>query len=155
MEYDLKFENRIIKNILILTAIIVMSSCNKNLIISNDSLSSSKTFRTIDKRTIRELNFEPKYYCTTIRSKRIILSSLDKLRDDIVSWDSDVELKTSELFGMIEETIVYLNKENQKENFIQTDEREWICFELDKIAKTMKLNDLEEFQNYVDSMRDW
>lgn len=151
----IKFENNNIKHVLILTAIIVIPSCNNKLMVIDDSRSSNEIFITVDKKTIKKLNFEPKYYCTTTRSKRIFLSSLENLRSNIISWDSDVELKSSDLLKMIGQTIVNPNKENQKEDFIQTDEREWICSEFEKIAISMQFKDLAEFKNFIDNRREW
>ena len=128
-------------------------SCNNKILIKDDS--SNSHVRTVDKRSIKDLKFEPTYYCTTKRSKRIISANLENLKSKLLAWDKDVVLNNTDFLTMIEKTIIDLNKENEEEDFIQTDEREWICSELEKIAVAVKYSDLEDFDNHIDNLRNW
>jgi len=141
------------KNLILFLLLSLAMSCNNKILIKDDS--SNSQVRTIDKKAIKELKFEPTYYCTTKLSKRIISTNLENLKSKLLAWDKNVVLNNKEFLTMIKETIINLNKENEKGDFVQTDEREWICSELVKIAVAVKYSDIKEFNNHIDIWRNW
>lgn len=138
-------------NLLLLGLFVIITSCSKNLVIQSDIENSST--RTVKTKTVKKLKFDSYGYCASVNSERVILAELENLRNNLINWDSKTVMNKEQMMSIFKDTIVNLNKFAKIDNNnIQTDEREWIWSELEKMGNVLGFNDLGA---YVDEWRQW
>lgn len=137
-------------NLVILLAMMaVMSSCSNKLMIKS-SVSESKS---IDKNAIAKIKFSSQGYCASAKSVQVISAELENLKNKLLNWDSKSLLTKADMKAMFKEVVLNLNEFARLDSGnIQTDEREWIWSEFEKMGAILEF---EELDGYFDDWRDW
>lgn len=130
-----------------------LSSCSRSITLESALTDEKIQAIKVKRSAIKKIKFDSSGYCVPDKSEEVISLELEKLKLKLLAWDSKKQMDKIQLKSVFKETIMNLNAFAKIDNHhIQTDEREWIWSEMEKLGQLLNFPEIEE---YFDKWREW